>query len=982
MRFAKRRRGAVALVLLVALAALSLSTWAEEAPYTGAVFTWAAAGDGVAVTGFDDGYLASLTEAQRGDIAIVIPETIGGKPVTAIGDLAFYNNTHPSYKDCRFTSLDLSQATHLVQIGEMAFDSHSELTGPLALPASLETIGKQAFMGCRFTGSLDLPAALTTLGQGAFKYNTGLTGVRFPAGLTTIENAAFSGCTGLSGELALPKSLKKIGAQAFQSCSALTGTLTLPEGLTFLGSQAFYGTNISTAVLPTDPTVVLENGGTAFRNCARLTALLCTEENYAAYAKSLTYADAKKLLGYPVNVSYADGSAPALERLFGRPLNLVKGTDGHWATDSGFALPANDGSTGYLTRWSFAEGGSAVSPASAVSGATLYPVRGYADPVLTPSDSRVSKVYDGQPVELKIDISHPLKGDKVFFYCMWTKVHNYQKDKDRWSTDNCWTAVDVADSAPGGGDWYQVTVYGYDYATKTNFYKSQTHYFYLDIQPADATVLPVCAGDAPLESGLPSLALGEGSTPGTIAWEEGQTPVAGTANYRWTFEPDSGNYRGTGGEVALTLHPAPAIAVEAGVGGAVSREGEGLWGEDAVYRLTPDPGYRVDTVLADGVPVAATGRYTFPQISGPHTLQVTFAPLRAEEAEEMIGTLPPLDGDLAPEEQAAAEEAVLAAKVHTEALKKGGTELSAGAQDALNAALAQLSTVAVEGPDHPALTLNRPAALLSNMSQEEAAALQAGEISHYRLSLQRGSAAPDGREQAAIETAAQGYVLTDQHSLTLQKIITRGEDTEVVPVERLAAPISLTFTLPPALQAPDGIARTHAVLRTHQAPDGSWSAEILEDVDDSAATVTVLTDRFSTYTLVYRDEAVAPKRCTVHFAGTGLADTEAAVGSLLPQPADPTREGYRFGGWYQDEGCTLPWDFAADRVEGELTLYPRWIPLEGTPDGEVRPAPSPAPTPDEGLPAETGDAGLPLAAGALALLAAGAVALSRARKRR
>ena len=28
----------------------------------------------------------------------------------------------------------------------------------------------------------------------------------------------------------------------------------------------------------------------------------------------------------------------------------------------------------------------------------------------------------------------------------------------------------------------------------------------------------------------------------------------------------------------------------------------------------------------------------------PHTLQVTFAPLRAEEAEEMIDALPPLDG--------------------------------------------------------------------------------------------------------------------------------------------------------------------------------------------------------------------------------------------------------------------------------------------------------------------------------------------------
>lgn len=979
MHFAKRRRGAAILALAAALLALSLPTWAEEAPYTGAVFTYKAAGEGAAITGFDEGYLASLTAAQKQDIAIVLPETIGGKPVTAIGANAFYNKTHPSYKECRFTSLDLSQATHLVQIGDQAFDGHSELTGPLVLPASLESIGSQAFMKCQFTGLLDLPAALTTLGQGAFKYNTGLTGVRFPAGLTTIESSAFSGCTKLSGELAFPPSLQSIGNQAFQECPALTGTLTLPDGLAYLGSQAFYGTKYSTAVLPQNPAVVFKDGGTAFRNCTKLTALLCTEENYAAYSQSLTYADAKKLLGYPVHISYADGSAPAIERLFGRPLNLVKGADGHWATDSGFALPAGDGSGGYLTRWSFSEGGSAVSPTSAVGGATLYPVSGYADPVVTPSDRRVSKVYDGQPVTLKVDISHPLKGDKVFFYCKWVKVHNYMGDKDKWSGDNTWAVTDVADSAPGGGDWYQATVYGYDYATQTNYYKSPTYYFYPDIQPADATVLPVCAGDAPLEPGLPALTLGEGSTPGTIAWEEGQTPVAGSARYRWSFLPESGNYRSASGEVELALHPAPAVTAEAGEGGAVSLEGEILWGADAVYRFTPDPGYRVEAVLADGVPVAAADRHTFPQIDGPHTLQVTFAPLRAEEAEEMIGALPPLEGDLSPEEQAAAAEAVLAAKVHTEAMKKGGAALSAAAEDALNAALAQLPTVAVEGPEHPALALKHPAALLSNMSQEEAAALQAGEITRYCLSLRRDSAAPDAREQAAIETAAQGYTLADQHSLTLQKIIARGDDTEVALVAQTDAPIPLTFTVPTALQAPDGVARTYAVLRTHQAPDGSWSAELLGDVDSSAATVTVLTDRFSTYTLVYRDEAVAPQRYPVHFAGTELADREAAAGGLLARPAEPAREGYRFGGWYQDEGCTLPWDFASDRVEGALTLYPRWIALEGTPAEEE--PPETAPEPGERPLAETGDAGRPLAMGALALLAAGALAATRGKRR-
>lgn len=46
---------------------------------------------------------------------------------------------------------------------------------------------------------------------------------------------------------------------------------------------------------------------------------------------------------------------------------------------------------------------------------------------------------------------------------------------------------------------------------------------------------------------------------------------------------------------------------------------------------------------------------------------------------------------------------------------------------------------------------------------------------------------------------------------------------------------------------------------------------------------------------------------------------------LVTRPADPEKEGYTFGGWYRDEGCTDAWNFALDTVIDDMTLYPKWI---------------------------------------------------------
>lgn len=46
-------------------------------------------------------------------------------------------------------------------------------------------------------------------------------------------------------------------------------------------------------------------------------------------------------------------------------------------------------------------------------------------------------------------------------------------------------------------------------------------------------------------------------------------------------------------------------------------------------------------------------------------------------------------------------------------------------------------------------------------------------------------------------------------------------------------------------------------------------------------------------------------------------------GQKATKPADPTRAGYTFGGWYTEETCTDPYEFTTP-VQNALTLYAKW----------------------------------------------------------
>ncbi len=57
--------------------------------------------------------------------------------------------------------------------------------------------------------------------------------------------------------------------------------------------------------------------------------------------------------------------------------------------------------------------------------------------------------------------------------------------------------------------------------------------------------------------------------------------------------------------------------------------------------------------------------------------------------------------------------------------------------------------------------------------------------------------------------------------------------------------------------------------------------------------------------------------------GSAIEAQTVAEGGKVTRPADPTRSGYTFGGWYTDAACTAAYSFDT-AVTADLTLYARW----------------------------------------------------------
>ncbi len=150
-------------------------------------------------------------------------------------------------------------------------------TGTFTVPASVRTIGSDAFFGCRGISEVTISEGVTQIGVMGFGYSS-LTRLTIPQSLVTIEYQAFESCESLE-EIQVAEGnnqflsedgvlFNKDKTQLIAFPAQKTGTYRVPDGVTRILDSAFTDSRLSEVVLPTSLTYI---GYTGFAGCENLT---------------------------------------------------------------------------------------------------------------------------------------------------------------------------------------------------------------------------------------------------------------------------------------------------------------------------------------------------------------------------------------------------------------------------------------------------------------------------------------------------------------------------------------------------------------------------------------------------------------------------------------------------------------------------------------------------------------------------------------
>jgi len=199
--------------------------------------------------------------------------------VTSIGNNAFH-------ACIGLASITFASGSQLTTIGKEAFVGCISLTS-IEIPTNVTSIGNDVFEGCyrltvitvadgneyysddngvlfnkdkttiikypegKTATSYTIPASVTSIGDDAFEYCSNLTSVTIPTSVTSIGNNAFSGSALTS--VSIPTNVTGIGDGAFKNCTKLK-SLTIPASVTSIGDDAFEGCSLLGSI-----TVAAEN---------------------------------------------------------------------------------------------------------------------------------------------------------------------------------------------------------------------------------------------------------------------------------------------------------------------------------------------------------------------------------------------------------------------------------------------------------------------------------------------------------------------------------------------------------------------------------------------------------------------------------------------------------------------------------------------------------------------------------------------------
>ena len=156
--------------------------------------------NGIYLSSGDEGYV--VIGYEDGISSLVIPESIDGVPVVAIGERAF--------RDCSTLNGDVVLPKSIVAIEKEAFMNADGLNGRIYFPQSLKVISDRAFYGCQsLQGDLIIPDSVETIGDEAFSYCTGIgSAVYGGRGLKSVGRDVFTYSGVTKCHLPLPISLE------------------------------------------------------------------------------------------------------------------------------------------------------------------------------------------------------------------------------------------------------------------------------------------------------------------------------------------------------------------------------------------------------------------------------------------------------------------------------------------------------------------------------------------------------------------------------------------------------------------------------------------------------------------------------------------------------------------------------------------------------------------------------------------------------
>ena len=186
-------------------------------------FTASAENEGPYVYEIADGEvtITRCDPSLEGDV--VIPQTLGGIPVTGIGEGAF--------RSCEsITSIFIDD--NITNIGKSAFAFCGALT-EVILPETIEEIPDEAFYMCFNLSDVSLTKTnIRSIGARAFAYCEFLTVINLPDTLETVGAEAFHWCNGIE-KLIIGKNVKEIALSAFSKCYSIRDVYCIGTQLDF-----------------------------------------------------------------------------------------------------------------------------------------------------------------------------------------------------------------------------------------------------------------------------------------------------------------------------------------------------------------------------------------------------------------------------------------------------------------------------------------------------------------------------------------------------------------------------------------------------------------------------------------------------------------------------------------------------------------------------------------------------------------------------